>query len=50
MLASLYANTHRNRKRQPQPFTLYDFMPHENDPAEEQELSLEMLEASTRRH
>lgn len=50
MLASLFANSKRNPKKQRQPFSIYDFMPHENDPAEEGELTLSMLEASTRRH
>lgn len=47
---SIYANNKRDRKRHPEPYSLYDFTPYENDPKDEQELTLDMLAASTRRH
>lgn len=49
MLASLYANSKRDRKRHPEPYTAFDFTPHEQDPQDEQELTLGMLAADARR-
>jgi len=50
MLCSLYANSKRDRKRHPEPYTVFDFTPHETDPKDEQELTLDMLMDDARRN
>lgn len=32
LLAQMYGNVHRDPKRRPDPFTLWDFTPHEEEP------------------
>lgn len=41
LLAMMYANVHRDRKRHPEPFTLWDFTPHEEEPPISLEAAME---------